>query len=260
MKKILLVVALILFAGGLYVNFMVGPSAEQVDSVDETEPAEDIAGDDAEEQGEAPEDDSGSAEETENEEAAAEEPEPKVAFNQESLDELHEEAAENNEALIIDVLLPDYYSDDFTENLEDEFGTETIQFNRLALDANTTELSEVGVNESSDAVIIDALQIRDYDDGMLTEREQEALSVAYMNIYDNDKIVFLLGNPNVDPDSDLEAVLSEDEAYFTENDYYYIDNQDVAADDYYEEDENVMAPEVENELIANIYDYLISES
>ncbi|MCD2137489.1 hypothetical protein [Salinicoccus halitifaciens] len=258
MKKILLVVALILFAGGLYVNFMAGPSAEQSDSMDEAEPAEDIAGDDAEEQEEAPEDDSGSAEETEHEEAAAEESDPEVAFNQESLDELHEEAVENNEALIIDVLLPDYYSDDFTENLEDEFGTETIQFNRLTLDANTTELSEVGVNENSDAVIIDALQIRDYDDGV--ERDLEALSVAYRNVYDNDKVVFLLGNPNVDPSSDLESVLSEDEAYFAGNDYYYIDNQDVRVEDSYDEDEEVMAPAVENEVTRNIYDYLISES
>ena len=258
MKKVLLLVALILFAGGLYVNFMTGQSTEQADPTDGRETPEDIAGGDPEEQEGTPESDSGSAEDTENEETAADEPEPEVAFHQESLDESHDEAAENNEALIIDVLLPDYYSDDFTENLEDEFGTETIRFNRLELDANTTGLSEVAINENSDAVIIDALQIRDYDDG--AERDLEALGVAYRNIYDNDKIVFLLGNPNVDPSSDLESVLLEDEAYFTGNDYYYIDNQDVRVENSYDEDDGVMAPAVENEVIRNIYDHLISES
>jgi hypothetical protein len=259
MKKVLLLVALILFAGGLYVNFMTGQATEQTDSMDGTETPEDISVEDPEVQEGTPGDDSGSAEDSENEEAAADESEAEVAFHQENLDELHDEAAENNEALIIDVLLPDYYSDDFTENLEDEFGTETIRFNRLELDTNTTGLSEVTVNENSDAVIIDALQIRDYDDGVA--RDLEALGVAYRNIYyDNDKIVFLLGNPNVDPSSDLESVLSGDEAYFTGNDYYYIDNQDVRVENSYDEDEDVMAPAVENEVIRNIYDHLISES
>lgn len=258
MKKILLVAASILFAGGLYVNFAMEPSAEPADSMDEIEAPEETAGNEPEGQDEAPDDDGN--EDAEDEEAAVDEPEPEAAFKQENLNEIYETVVQNNEPLIIDVLLPDYYSEDFIERLEDEFGTGTVEFNRLELNANTTELSELDVNENSDAVIIDALQIQDYNDEVLPEREQEALGVAYRNIYDSDKVVFLLGNANVHQHENLEGVLEEDEDYFTGNDYYYIDNQDVEASDYYNEDEDVMTPEVENEVTRNIYDFLISES
>lgn len=256
MKKILLVAASILFAGGLYVNFAMEPSVEPADPVDEIEVPEETAGDEPKEQEEAPDDDGDEA--AEDGEVTVDEPEPEVAFNQENLNETYKTVVQNNEPLIIDVLLPDYYSEDFIERLEDEFGTGTIEFNRLELNANTTELSELDVNENSDAVIIDALQVQDYNDEVLHEREQEALGVAYRNIYDNDKVVFILGNANVHQHENLEGVLEEDEDYFTGNDYYYIDNQDVEASDYYNED--VMTPEVENEVTRNIYDFLISES
>lgn len=271
MKKVLLVVALILFAGGLYVNFAMEPSTGEPELMNETGTSDEVTENDADGQDEDLEDDAENSEAGEEDVSDSDEaveidnePEAEIAFNQDNLNTVYEEAVQNNEALIFDLLLPEYYSEDFVENLEDAFDTGTIQFNRLDLDANSTNLSELAINENSDAVIIDALQIQDYDDAVLLEREVEALTSAYTNIYNNDKTVFLLGNADVyqdeDEDENLAEALVEDETYFTDNDYYYIDNQDVEVDgDYYDDEEDVMTAEVESEIIENIHDYLISE-
>lgn len=269
MKKVLLIVALILFAGGLYVNFAMSPSTEQASLTNETDTSDETADNPDTEATNDAEDDTAENENEDNEEETAEsddesselsDDENQISFNQESLDELYNQAVENNETLIIDVLLPSYYTEDFMTNMEAQFDADAIQFNRLDLTNNTTTLNELSVNDNSDAVIIDALQIMDYNDEVLPERDEDALTTAYMNLYNSDKVVMLLGNANVHEHENLANVLDEDASYFTDNDYYYIDNQDVSVEDeYYDYDNDVMAGEVENEVISNIHSYLIDE-
>lgn len=271
MKKVLLIVALILFAGGLYVNFAMNPSTEQASLTNETDTSDETADNedtdatsDAADEGNEGSDESAN-DETETSDADEESSEPseedsQISFNQESLDELYNQAVENNETLIIDVLLPGYYTEDFMTNLEAQFDTDTIQFNRLDISSNTTTLNELSVNDNSDAVIVDALQIMDYNDEVLPERDVDALTTAYMNLYNSDKVVILLGNANVHEHENLANVLDEDATYLTENDYYYIDNQEVSVEDeYYDYDNDLMKGEVETEVIGNIHSFLISE-
>src|SRR5699024_8503836 len=151
-------------------------------------------------------------------------------------------------------------TEEFMTNMEAQFDTDTIQFNRVDLTNNTTTLNELSVNDNSDAVIIDALQILDYNDAVLPERDEDALRTSYMNLYDSDKVVMLLGNANVHEHVDLANDIAEDATYFTHNDYYYIDNHDVSVEgEYYDYDNDVMTSEVENEVIGNIHNFLISE-
>ena len=270
MKKVLLIVALILFAGGLYVNFAMNSSTEQAslmsetDTSDETADNEDTddtsdAADEADDESENADDGNETAD-TEDENSEPSEDESQISFNQENLNELYNRAVENNETLIVDILLPGYYTEDFMTNLEDRFDTDTIQFNRLDISSNTTTLNELSVNDNSDAVIIDALQIMDYNDEVLPERDVDALTTAYMNLYNSDKVVMLLGNANVHEHENLANVLDEDATALTENDYYYIDNQEVSVEDeYYDYDNDVMTGGVEDEVISNIHSFLISE-
>lgn len=272
MKKVLLIVALILFAGGLYVNFAMNPSTEQASLTNETDTSDETAdNEDTDSTSDAADEENDTAEnanednEDETSESDDENPEPsddesQISFNQERLDELYNQAVENNETLIIDVLLPSYYTEDFMTNMEAQFDTDTIQFNRLDLTNNTTTLNELSINDNSDAVIIDALQIMDYNDEVLPERDEDALTTAYMNLYNSDKVVMLLGNANVHEHENLADVLDEDASYFSGNDYYYIDNQDVSVEgEFYDYDNDVMTSEVENEVISNIHSFLISE-
>ena len=269
MKKVLLIVALILFAGGLYVNFAMNPSTEQASLTNETDTSDETAvNEDTDATSDAADDENDTAEnaneddtaESDEESSESSDEESQISFNQESLDELYNEAVENNETLIIDVLLPSYYTEDFMTNMEAQFDTDTIQFNRVDLTNNTTTLNELSVNDNSDAVIIDALQIMDYNDAVLPERDEDALTTAYMNLYNSDKVVMLLGNANVHEHENLANVLDEDATYFTDNDYYYIDNQDVSVEgEFYDYDNDVMTSEVENELISNVHSFLISE-
>ena len=269
MKKVLLIVALILFAGGLYVNFAMNPSTEQASLTNETDTSDETAvNEDTDATSDAADDENDTAEnaneddtaESDEESSESSDEESQISFNQESLDELYNEAVENNETLIIDVLLPSYYTEDFMTNMEAQFDTDTIQFNRVDLTNNTTTLNELSVNDNSDAVIIDALQIMDYNDAVLPERDEDALTTAYMNLYNSDKVVMLLGNANVHEHVNLANVLDEDATYFTDNDYYYIDNQDVSVEgEYYDYDNDVVTSEVENEVISNVHSFLISE-
>ena len=268
MKKVLLIVALILFAGGLYVNFAMNPSTEQASLMNETDTSDETAdnedtdatSDAADEENDESANDESETSDDDEESSEPSEEEIQISFNPENLDELYNQAVENNETLIIDVLLPGYYTDDFMSNLEAQFDTDTIQFNRLDISNNTTTLNELSVNDNSDAVIIDALQILDYNDAVLPERDVDALTTAYMNLYNSDKVVMLLGNTNVHEHENLANVLDEDATYFTENDYYYIDNQEVSVEgDYYDNENDVMTSNVETEVIGNIHSFLISE-
>lgn len=265
MKKVLLIVALILFAGGLYVNFAMNPSTEQASLMNETDTSDETADnedtdDTNDEADDENADDGNETSGTEDGNSASTEDENQISFNQDNLNELYNQAVENNETLIVDVLLPGYYTEDFITNLEDRFDTDTIQFNRLDISSNTTTLNELSVNDNSDAVIIDALQIMDYNDEVLPQRDVDALTTAYMNLYNSDKVVMILGNANVHQHDNLANVLNEDAADLTENDYYYIDNQEVSVEgEYYDDENDMMTGDVEDQVIDNIHSFLISE-
>ncbi|HIW11615.1 MAG TPA: hypothetical protein H9891_00400 [Candidatus Salinicoccus stercoripullorum] len=247
MKNVLIVILLIVFAAGLYVNFGMSQNIDQSDI---------ISGTGQEETGESNED-SGSETSGEDGKSSDSADGEDLTFSQEPLQERYTQAVENNEALIIDVLLPSYYTDDFIETLAGQFGSDHIEFNRIDIDTNTVDLTELTVSENSDAVIMDALQIRDYNDEALPERDIDNLTSAYMNIYNSGKIVYILGNPNAHKHENLANVLAEDQTYLSENDYFYIDNQDVAADsEFYDYDAGTLTAETESIIAENIYGYM----
>lgn len=245
MKNVLIVILLIAFAAGLYVNFGMSQNVDQSDIISES--TEDGAEENNDET-------SSEDENTENQASDGED----LTFSQEPLQERYAQAIENNEALIIDVLLPSYYTDGFTETLAQQFGTGNIQFNRVDIDTNTVELTELTVSENSDAVIMDALQIRDYNDEVLPDRDIDNLTNAYMNIYNSDKIVYILGNPNAHEHENLADVLAEDQAFLAENDYFYMDNQDAAVDgELYDYEADALTAEAESMIAENIYGYMV---
>lgn len=247
MKKALVIILFLLFAAGIYFNFMhTGPiftdeAAE--DTVNDTEVAND---------GQQESDD------TAQEESASEEPADNtndLAFNETAIQEKYDERVSNNEQLIVDVLLPAHYNGDFAERLNNQIGSDTVQFNQLELPANTTNINELTVNDNSDVVILDALQIADYDAEVLPERNLRNLTNAYMDLYNADKTVIILGNPNAHENENLAAELESDAVYFTENDYFYIDNQEVITENPY--DSETLNPALEDEMINSITNYLL---
>lgn len=247
MKKALVIILFLLFAVGIYFNFMhTGP-------IFTDEAAEDTANDT-----EVAEDAQQESDDTAEEESATEEPADNtngLAFNETVIQEKYDERVSSNEQLIVDVLLPAHYNGDFTERLNDQIGSDTVQFNQLELPANTTDINELTVNDNSDVVILDALQIADYDAEVLPQRNLRNLTNAYMDLYNADKTVIILGNPNAHEDENLAAELESDAVYFTENDYFYIDNQKVITENPY--DSETLNPALEDEMISNITNYLL---
>lgn len=255
MKKILIVILLLVFIAGVYVNFGTEQRIDQtalIDSDDAASQENQTADDEPAEETEDAQVENG---ESSKEESANDG--ESLTLNQPALNDRYETVTADNEPLVIDILLPAYYNDDFTERLNDEFNTDTIQFNRQDLEVNTTELDDVTISDNSDAVIIDALQVADYNDELLFDRNIGSLTGAYMDVYNDERVSYILGNPNVHEHENLVNVLAEDEEYFSENDYYYIDNQEISVDGDYDYDNNVMSTAVEDRIISNIYDYLV---
>lgn len=247
MKKALVIILFLLFAAGIYFNFMhTGP-------IFTDEAAEDTANDT-----EVANDGQQESDDTAQEESASEEPADNtndLAFNETAIQEKYDERVSNNEQLIVDVLLPAHYNGDFAERLNNQIGSDTVQFNQLELPANTTNINELTVNDNSDVVILDALQIADYDAEVLPERNLRNLTNAYMDLYNADKTVIILGNPNAHENENLAAELESDAVYFTENDYFYIDNQEVITENPY--DSETLNPALEDEMINSISNYLL---
>ncbi|WP_213810684.1 hypothetical protein [Jeotgalicoccus sp. WY2] len=247
MKKALVIILFLLFAAGIYFNFMhTGP-------IFTDEAAEDTANDT-----EVANDGQQESDDTAQEESASEEPADNtndLAFNETAIQEKYDERVSNNEQLIVDVLLPAHYNGDFAERLNNQIGSDTVQFNQLELPANTTNINELTVNDNSDVVILDALQIADYDAEVLPERNLRNLTNAYMDLYNADKTVIILGNPNAHENENLAAELESDAVYFTENDYFYIDNQEVITENPY--DSETLNPSLEDEMINSITNYLL---
>ena len=249
MKKALVIILFLLFAAGIYFNFMhTGPIFTDKN-------AEDTANDtEVSENGQQESDD------TAQEDSAQEEPADNtngLAFSETAIQEKYEQRVSNNEQLIVDVLLPVHYSEDFAGRLNQQVGSDTVQFNQIALPANTTDMNELTVNENSDVVIMDALQIADYNDEVLPRRNLNNLTGAYMELYNADKTVILLGNPNAHEHENLAAELEEDAVYFEENDYFYIDNQDALTENPYDYDNEKLNPALEDEIISSITNYLL---
>lgn len=247
MKKALVIILFLLFAAGIYFNFMhTGP-------IFTDEAAEDTANDT-----EVAKDGQQESDDTAQEESASEEPADNtndLAFNETAIQEKYDERVSNNEQLIVDVLLPAHYNGDFAERLNSQIGSDTVQFNQLELPGNTTNINELTVNDNSDVVILDALQIADYDAEVLPGRNLRNLTNAYMDLYNADKTVIILGNPNAHENDNLAAELESDAVYFTENDYFYIDNQEVITENPY--DSETLNPALEDEMINSITNYLL---
>lgn len=249
MKKALVIILFLLFAAGIYFNFM------HTGSISTDESTEDTAGITEDDENGQQESDSASQEDS-----SAEEPDDStngLVFNETAIQEKYDERVSSNEQLIIDVLLPAHYSGDFAERLNQQFGSNTVQLNQIDLPANTTAMNELTVNENSDVVIIDALQIADYNDEVLPERNLRNLTNAYMDLYNTGKTVIILGNPNAHEHENLQAELENDAEYFLENDYFYIDNQDEITENPYDYDNEQINPALEDEMISNITNYLL---
>src|SRR5699024_2388789 len=97
------------------------------------------------------------------------EKEENYIFNDEDLNARYQELKEQNEPLVVSVLLPSYYSNNFISSLEDAFNTDTISFKRIDIEGNTLNLGILPYFDNSDAVIISALQIQDYNDEVLSQ-------------------------------------------------------------------------------------------
>lgn len=249
MKKVLIIILFLLFAAGIYFNFSSTGSLFTNESTEEGAEETESTGEEQQE-----------SEDTSSEDTAEEEPDSEsngLVFNEQSVQEKYEERVNNNEPLIVDVLLPAHYSTDFTERLSQQIGSDTVQFNQLELPANTTDMNELTVNENSDVVILDALQIADYNDEVLPQRNLNNLTGAYMDLYNTNKTVIILGNPNVHEDENLMATLEEDVEYFSENDYFYIDNQEVLTESPYDYDAEQINPALEDEMINSVSSYLL---
>ena len=248
MKKALAILLLVLFVVGLYFNFVhTGSTSDK--QANENQDAETTTDDSTEEEtaNDNSTSDSDSQEQNTND----------IAFKEPSIQELYDQRLENNEALIIDVLTPSYYNSDFVDRLSESFPTYSIQVNQVDMPGNTVEMNELTVNENSDIVIMDAMQIADYNDEVLPERNRGNLSDAYMDLYNSDKIVIILGDANVHEHENLMNTLNDDAEFFVNNDYFYIDNKDVSVEDPYNEDDNVLNPELEDAVIENIRSYLL---
>ena len=250
MKKALVIILFLLFAAGIYFNFMhTGPifTDEAAENTDNN--TEEVTEDGQQESDDTAQEDSAQEESADNTNG--------LVFNETAIQEKYSERVSSNEQLIVDVLLPAHYSEDFAERLNQETGSDTVQFNQIELPANTTDMNELTVNENSDVVIIDALQIADYNDEVLPQRNLRNLTRAYMDLYNADKTVILLGNPNAHEHENLRAELEEDAVYFPENDYFYIDNQNEITDNPYDYDSEQLNPALEDEIISNINNYLL---
>ena len=248
MKKALAILLLVLFVVGLYFNFVhTGSTSDK--QANENQDAETTTDDSTEE--ETANDNSTSYSDSQEQNTND------IAFKEPSIQELYDQRLENNEALIIDVLTPSYYNSDFVDRLSESFPTDSIQVNQVDMPGNTVEMNELTVNENSDIVIMDAMQIADYNDEVLPERNRSNLSDAYMDLYNSDKIVIILGNANIHEHENLMNTLNDDAEFFVNNDYFYIDNKDVSVEDPYNEDDNVLNPELEDAVIENIRSYLL---
>src|SRR5699024_1421747 len=69
-----------------------------------------------------------------------------ITVKEPSIQELYEQRLENNEALIIDVLTPSYYNNDFVDRLSESFPTDSVQVNQVDMPGNTVEMNELTVN------------------------------------------------------------------------------------------------------------------
>ena len=248
MKKALAILLLVLFVVGLYFNFVhTGSTSDK--QANENQDAETTTDDSTEE--ETANDDSASDSDSQEQNTND------IAFKEPSIQELYDQRLENNEALIIDVLTPSYYNSDFVDRLSESFPTDSIQVNQVDMPGNTVEMNELTVNENSDIVIMDAMQIADYNDEVLPERNRSNLSDAYMDLYNSDKIVIILGDANVHEHENLMNTLNDDAEFFVNNDYFYIDNKDVSVEDPYNEDDDVLNADLEDAVIENIRSYLL---
>src|SRR5699024_714504 len=72
-----------------------------------------------------------------------------------------------------------------------------IQFNRIDIDVNSVELSQLDVHENSDIVILSALQIQDYNNEVLPDHDLQNVLDMYMSLLEDEKIAVVLSEVNV---------------------------------------------------------------
>lgn len=247
MKKIIVGVLSLVFLSLLYFNFIY----EGKSSIQNNEVAENN-----EETTETSESSTSSETKEDNEEQKEKTSEPLV-FNEDVIQERYDENYKNNEPLIVDVVLPSYYSDSFINELENVFNSNSIQFNRIDIDVNSMELSQLDVHENSDIVILSALQIQDYNSEVLPDHDLQNVLDMYMSLLDDEKIAVVLSEVNVYDHINLENAIYDDQIYMNDYDYFYVDNSDVYLDDMYDDENNTLTKETETEIAKNIKQFFI---
>lgn len=247
MKKIIVGVLSLVFLSLLYFNFIYeGKSSIQNNEVVE----------DNEETTNTSESSTSSETKEDNEEQKEKTSEPLV-FNEDVIQDKYDENYKNNEPLVVDVVLPTYYTDSFINELENTFNSNSIQFNRIDIDVNSMELSQLDVHENSDIVILSALQIQDYNSEVLPEHDLQNVLDMYMSLLDDEKIAIVLSEVNVYDHINLEDAIYDDQTYMSDYDYFYVDNSDVYLDNMYDDENNTLTKETETEVTKNIKQFFI---
>lgn len=249
MKKIIIGILALIFLGLLVLNF--GFETKSKLAVDTESPSEkktEVSKDEHKDKNIEPD--------SEKEEDVSQKEENYI-FNDEDLNARYQELKEQNEPLVVSVLLPSYYSNDFISSLEDAFNTDTISFKRIDIEGNTTSLGTLPYFDNSDAVMISALQIQDYNDEVLPQHNLNKMLAYYMDFYNNGMTAIVLSEPNAHEHNNLENVLLEDQDYMSNNDYYFVSNVDVEADAMFNEDETTLSTQVEKQIISNIKKFLV---
>lgn len=180
-----------------------------------------------------------------------------LTFKDEDLNNTYRILKEKNEPLIVSILLPSYYSDTFVEGLESKFDTPSVQFKRVDVDSNTTNLESLSIYENSDAVILNALQVQDYNDEVLNTHDIESILKYYMAFYNAGMTSIVLSDPNAENHDNLENILLTDQEYMAKNDFYFIDNLSIDSESMYDQKTNTLSTETENQIQNNIKKFLI---
>lgn len=235
MKQLIFFILVAFLLVGLYFNFFFTPDTavkqtsidsdtETIEDVDEVdEPLEDEEDESESLDDEADPEEELSDEDSEDTDEEEESTDYETVFQNEELNDLYQERVDNGESLNISLQLPAYYNAEaLLEKLNDTFDDENINFEYGNLEASSLNLSSIFVEDTADVVMYNAMQVTDFDIQILHNRTLGNIQQVYQDLVNQGLIVYIIGDPDIYDNANLEQTLDDDNDHFTDNDYNYI--------------------------------------
>lgn len=156
-------------------------------------------------------------------------------FKEPAIQKIYEDIASKNKKMQLTFVSTPYQTSDKNTNVANTFISnlqEDIDYNVVEIDASSNTVNSDNINkENPDVVILDALTLNDYIEGVTSDEHIKNLDTIINNIKKDNRKIYVVGTRSMNDDA-FNAYQQDEMNFLSNQDVYFIPVSDAVKENY----------------------------